>query len=344
MMRDRPTTPRRRRLTMLAVGALGVIAVTLGAAAAASAAPTWTNAAPPTSPSARGYSSMAYDARHGQLLLFGGYDGHAMLTGTWRWTGSTWMDLAPVKSPSHRDAAALGYDAATKQLILFGGYTYDSVAALHRDTWLWTGTTWRKLAPKKSPPKRFGAAMAYDAASKQLLLFGGLKNTQGGFLNDTWVWTGSTWKRLFPRRHPPAVATQMTYDPRRKRIVLFGDTMPAATWLWNGKNWSKRTTSTAPHARYGSTLTFDPALGKVILFGGVPLPTGYPVDGLADTWAWNGTSWTRLTVATAPPGRTGAAAAYDRRTKRLVLFGGFDRLFDIYGDGSVLGDTWTFAG
>jgi len=63
--------------------------------------------------------------------------------------------------------------------VLFGGL------GPHRDkadTWTWDGTTWTKQASAAHPSAREGAAMAYDAATRTVVLFG------GGFNADTWTW------------------------------------------------------------------------------------------------------------------------------------------------------------
>ena len=54
--------------------------------------------------------------------------------------------------------------------------------------------TWTRVAPAASPSGRFKAAMAYDQATKQLVLFGG-GVSGGGVLGDTWTWTGANWTR-----------------------------------------------------------------------------------------------------------------------------------------------------
>ena len=45
--------------------------------------------------------------------------------------------------------------------------------------------------PGRQPARpRDYASMAYDPATGQLVLFGGY---DGGFLDDTWTWNGTTW-------------------------------------------------------------------------------------------------------------------------------------------------------
>lgn len=45
---------------------------------------------------------------------------------------------------------------------------------------------WTKQAPATRPPGRDGAAMAYDAATGTVVLFGG--STGSLFFHDTWTW------------------------------------------------------------------------------------------------------------------------------------------------------------
>src|SRR5215472_5213859 len=61
--------------------------------------------------------------------------------------------------------------------------------------------TWTKHAPAIHPPARAQAMMAYDAATGNVVLFGG-GNNRGG-LSDTWTWNGSTWTKQNPAAHPP---------------------------------------------------------------------------------------------------------------------------------------------
>jgi hypothetical protein len=47
--------------------------------------------------------------------------------------------------------------------------------------------TWTKQRPAAHPVKRYDAAMAYDAATHTVVLFGGAKYKA---LGDTWTWGG----------------------------------------------------------------------------------------------------------------------------------------------------------
>jgi hypothetical protein len=128
---------------------------------------------------------MAYDAATGTVVLFGGNGHRRPLADTWTWDGTTWTKQHPAVHPSTRTQAAAAYDAATSSVVLFGGKGTSS-GFLLGDTWTWDGTSWTKQAPVSSPSARDGAAMAYDVATGNVVLFGG--NDLSGFPNDTWTW------------------------------------------------------------------------------------------------------------------------------------------------------------
>ncbi len=95
---------------------------------------------------------------------------------------------------------------------------------------------WTKLSPATSPTARFGATMAYDPATGDMVLFGGYN---AGYLADTWTWNGTTWTKLSPATSPTArYGAAMAYDPATGNMVLFGGAGKsgylADTWTWNG--------------------------------------------------------------------------------------------------------------
>lgn len=91
----------------------------------------------------------------------------------------------------------------------------------------------------------------------------------------------------------------------------------------------------SPVARAGHALAYDPVRGYTLLFGGTS-----SAGVLADTWKWDGTSWTQLSPAASPNGRYDHAMAFDATLNAIVLFGGR------FGSGSTqyLGDTWKWDG
>ena len=248
-----------------------------------------------------------------------------------------WTKQAPATSPSARVGASMAYDAATGTMILFGGKLPGN-GQVYNGTWIWDGTTWTRQFPTTSPPARFGASMAYDAATGTVVLFGGLSSSDRA-LGDTWTWNGTTWAKQAPATSPPARgAASMAYDAATSTVVLFGGFGRAQylgdTWTWDGTTWTKRAPATSPPAREGASIAYDAATSTVVLFGG---DNGFIPVVYNGTWIWDGTTWTRQFPTTSPAARLGASMAYDAATSNVVLFGGEPAT------GPAFGDTWTWG-
>ena len=188
--------------------------------------------------------------------------------------------------------------------------------------------------------------MAYDPATRQLLLFGGYSETDGYF-NDTWTWTGSTWRRLHPKSIPSARRDQMmAWDPSTRQMLLFGGCSDESsfcttgclsdTWLWTGRNWHQASPSVSPPCRYSGGLAYSPLGKQLILFG------GWASDGAFynDTWAWTGVNWKELDPVTSPPARGRFVMATDPISGNIIVFGGFAWTCA----DTLCGDTWAWNG
>jgi Divergent InlB B-repeat domain/Galactose oxidase, central domain/Kelch motif len=183
---------------------------------------TWTHMTPATSPPARAWHSMAYDAARQQVVLFGGESGNTVFSETWVWDGANWAQKA-VSGPSGREAPWMTFDAARQQVVLFGGNTsldINSKSTLLADTWVWNGAAWTQKTPAVSPSVRSQATMAYDANIEQVVLFAGYG---GVFSNITWLWDGANWTQKFYAVSPDdRDGAMMAYDAARQQVVLFG--------------------------------------------------------------------------------------------------------------------------
>ena len=82
--------------------------------------------------------------------------------------------------------------------------------------------------------------------------------------------------------------------------------------------------------------------GSRVLFGDDTVPENRDAARrlFADTWAWDGTRWTEV-PGPQPPARVEAAAAWDPKRKRMVLFGGYTWKAGVR---ERLQDTWEFDG
>ena len=75
-----------------------------------------------------------------------------------------------------------------------------------------------------------------------------------------------------------------------------------------------------PSVAFAFSVADDASTGQVILFGGV--------SNFANTWAWNGATWTLLRPANRPQGRYDASAAFDPQSGQVLLLGGRLDVFD----------------
>lgn len=73
---------------------------------------------------------------------------------------------------------------------------------------------------------------------------------------------------------------------------------------------------TGPSLRTGASMAFDEARNVVVLFGGS--------GGLADTWTWDGKSWSQQHPTVVPPARAGAGMTYNPDTKLVLMWGGYE--------------------
>ncbi len=292
----------------------------------------WAQRSPATSPVARAANALAYDSVHQRVTVVGGFlDASTVTNDVWLWDGATWTKRLPSTAPSARVGHGMAFDAARGVVTLFGGFLDSNAAVPSGETWAWSGasSSWSRLAPATSPSARGYVKLAYDAARREIVLFGG---AIGGIeLDETWTWNGATWEKRSPAHRPPAQAFHaMTYDPARAETVLVSGRLGFQTHTWNGSDWTTHSTPVAPSARYGPALAYDASVDRVVLFGGSESDEVWFWDGAMRTWQPKAARGAR------PTGRNGHVLVEDPTRGELVMFGGtnLDLLFR---------DTWTWS-
>jgi carboxypeptidase family protein/phosphoesterase family protein/galactose oxidase-like protein len=139
----------------------------------------------------------------------------------------------------------------------------------------------------------------------------------------------------------------MTYDAADGYILLFGGhgstSLLSDTWTYQSGAWNELNIGAPKHptARQGSMISYDPACGCVILFGG-----SSKTGSLHDTWAFQAGTWTNITslVGSGPPSRRLGGMDYDGASNELLLFGGHNGTGDKATTFRYLNDTWVLAG
>jgi len=90
-----------------------------------------------------------------------------------------------------------------------------------------------------------------------------------------------------------------------------------------------------PGPRYSSSLAFDDARGKLVMFGG-----SSKGKFMNDTWEWDGVKW-EMKGEGGPSPRNSPAMTYDSKRKTIILFGGDAGGWD---NKRSFGDTWEWNG
>jgi hypothetical protein len=236
---------------------------------------------------------VTFDAARNEIIRFGGVQPgtNFYASGPYKWNGSEWIlvTLPDNVRPSARAAASMTFDSVRNEVVVFGGENYNDGEL--NDTWVWNGTTWTNKTPEASPPSRIWGSMAFDAARGEVVLFG------GRYENDTWTWDGTNWTEESPSNVPPdRESSSMAYDPNRQVIVLCltGSNGNLETWEWDGTNWTKKATTSDPGERDYHGVVFNPETSAIQLHNG-EFPTKSTRN--ADSWSWDGTSWSLLTVS-----------------------------------------------
>lgn len=212
--------------------------------------------------------------------------------------------------------------------------------------------SWSALGDAVQPAARqLHAATVRDEA---MVVYGGLGPT--GPLDEHWAYSGSEkhWTSL-GSASPGARAAHAMSSYSSDAILLFGGAgdqgLLGDTWIWSAAGWSTAGcdgaaaagSCSAPSARTGHKLAYDPQRKSVVLFG------GSTVLGIAgDTWEWVDGQWSSgcdqdtttdagVTLGCGPAPRYDHALAYNPALGGVILFGGTD------GD-TVFGDTWLWNG
>jgi len=212
------------------------------------------------------------------------------------------------------------------------------------DTWVRLGGSWHQVEGPHPAP-RYAASLAYDAARRVYVLFGGQNGSVS--YDETWIFNGEHWTQTSPaHRPPPRRSAAMAYDPQLNAIVLYGGLVPngaegsvaSDTWTWDGVDWTEASADNhGPGPRAGSGMVT--AGHGVILFAGHFWNTQY----FGDAWTWEGKAWVRADGAPRPPGRGDPAIAWNPDDSSLFVYGGLGARPDA-GPGNLgvaLDDAWS---
>ena len=255
-------------------------------------------------------------------------------------TKPIWRQIVASATPPPRwfstGSTAMAFDSARGRVVLYSDP--------EQGTWEWDGRSWHLVAPRGTGPSvLFGAQIVYDPRREVVVAFGGA----GGTDPFVFEWDGTRWTlgAAVPaalREQPERIAA--VWDPIGARVLAFKFVDPVAeVYEFDGSAFRQLPTpATGPGARDDAQVAFHRESGRFIAFGGLVgydynngSPTGTDLD---ETWAFDGTAWTRLSPAQAPSPRS-AVAFVQAPQGGLLLHGGRDIATDL-----PRSDVWHFDG
>lgn len=208
----------------------------------------WTPPTPSSPPSARYGAKMVYDPESSRLLLFGGTYSRTSATAsfqrdfndTWAFTLGTaaWVSLNPSGNPPDprsEGAVSMTYNEASGKMLLLVGLPpvpgVPTTGRLYEDWLSWnyetSSNTWTRnpRAPESPPISRY-YALAFDSATRKILLFGGV-DPQGTTRDDTWIHdpVANLWSMVLAgglEGPPGRVDHAMVYDRATRSMIMFG--------------------------------------------------------------------------------------------------------------------------
>jgi hypothetical protein len=238
----------------------------------------WKIVATTVAPPPRESASMAYDAKDGYVLLFGGFSFKGTTwTGsyndTWKFAGGTWTNITPAVSPSPRVAGPMTYDAKDGYVVLFGGAQYfPSSSAVFNDTWAFSAGGWTNLTAgsSRAPSASYSrlGSMTFDSHDRYVLYYS---------WGQTWKFVAGRWTVPSANGRPAGTDfVGLTFDTAIRQVLEYGGQnshcagggVCRQTWAYANGAWSHLFYSTSPPPLALPQFCYDPRDGYAVLFGG----------------------------------------------------------------------------
>ena len=241
--------------------------------------------------------------------------------------GNRWDPIVGTGSnPGSRYEPSVGLLPWDHRLVLFGGRIGETGIIYTSDLFAYDlgAGSWSDLEPVGVRPKRELASPVgvFDHARSRAILLTPMSPP------ETWILrldSTAVWQRPVPSTTVPGVGGRpAVYDSVGERVLVFDGVSTPNLRVWSmvpdpRPAWSFVTTSSAPSARTGFAVTYDPNRNRVLLFGGA-----VGTSASAELWELRlgpNPEWLLLS-ATGPSGRRDASMALDPVEQRLVLYGG----------------------
>lgn len=255
---------------------------------------------------------------------------------------TTTLAAASPEHPSERIDYVMAYIPFLQSIVMQGGWSPPDWTPTN-EAWKWDGHRWSRLDMAGSPAFAHHT-MAFDFARNVLVICGRPTPTKSSEY-QVWEFNGTAWNR---KANVPVSADaqgdpKLTYDARRKRLVLYVAHNPGTAEVWesDGKNWQLIRSPQQPvRCDDGCLFQYDGALRRSVLVGeertsqqrlawdchewAMAGGTG------TQTWLWDGVNWGRV-PGKQPPHAVWGGMAFDIQRNELLLL-------------TTRMETWAFRG
>lgn len=280
----------RQPVAVPLAGALAAVLVALLPCRAASAtAPVaeavWDTLAGPIDPTPSSAPVTVRDAARHRMVVIDGFDPTSIWSMSLAGSSSLRWSLRHTTGPFpyRRSEQAAFSDSARDRILVFGGdadgiYSYNDLWSLS----LGDSPTWTRLDPTGAPPPAgYAGCSIFDTVRDRMLV---VDDTMQVWALD--VSAAPEWRKLDVAggRPAPRGGASAAYDPRGRRLLLFGGYADVAgrpcngegfndTWALNldgDPQWRRLVTASPPSPRMKCALVVDPLADRLVLQGGVP--------------------------------------------------------------------------
>lgn len=195
------------------------------------------------------------------------------------------------------------------------------------------------------PAGRIDGTIAFDAAGRQIFLFGG--DADSGTRNDLWAYSldRKEWIEITAPGAPAArFGHTLIADAPRRRLIVFGGQAGGFfndTWSFDiaASTWTRLDAGTGPSKRYGHSAIYDGAREQMVISHGFT-----DAGRFDDTWAFDlrTNRWRDISPSSGRPVRRCLHhATADAAGDQMLLFGGCASGTPMPNN-CPLGDLWSF--